>query len=221
MDNLTHPFDSITRLTQNELDQILETAKRIVDENDLVTVMRYVEQLGRVEHATWFTRAHILYLVSQKWDKEMETGFFEWASTAFARAPETIRRMVKIWEFVIAEPGHTQKRLNMILTKPPSGLYYIAEAAEEGQLTEANWRDVELANNKQELREIMLEVRGTQRRGKAARKLMMEPDGTLRTRKGNGPYKTYGRLNVEMMDDPDIAEAIGRTINASGIFRRE
>lgn len=217
---LSHPHDSAIHLEQTDINQILETAKRVVEENDLPTVMRYIESLNRMEQSSWFARAHILYLLSQRWDSEKLGSFYEWSSIQTSRAPETIRRMVKIWEFVIAKPDHSKKRLEMILTKPPSGLYYLAAAAAEGQLTEANWKDAETANNKYELREIMLEVRGEQRRGKAARKLMMEPDGTLRTRKGNGPYKTYGRLNVEI-DDPDIAEAIARTIGGGGIFRRE
>ena len=219
MDNLTHPYDSVIKLSQTDIDQIMDTAERIVTESDLPTIMKYVNGLSRMEQTSWFAKAHILYLVYDRWEEQDNGNFYEWASVAFGRAPETIRRMVEIWGEVIAKPKHTKKRLALLLTKPPSGLYYIKQAAEEGQLTEANWKDVELANNKQELREIMLEVRGPQRKGKTARKLMMEDDGILRTRKGNQAYKIFGRLNVEMENDPDIAEAIKRVINASGIFR--
>ena len=216
---LSHPFDSVTKLSAEDINQILETSERIVAENDLPGIMRYVNRLSAVEQMTWWSRAHILYLVYDKWEPLDDGNFFEWAAAAFGRAPETIRRMVEIWAEVIAKPRHNKRRLALLLTKPPSGLYYVKAAAEEGQLTEDNWKEIETAATKQDFRDIMIQVRGPQRKGKTARKLMMEDDGTLRTRKGNQAYKIFGRLNVEMENDPDVAEAIRRVINAAGIFR--
>jgi hypothetical protein len=127
--------------------------------------------------------------------------------------------MVETWEWVIEKPGHSKKRLAMILSKPPSGLWYVKAASKEGQLGEPEWKRIELANNKQELREIMLEVRGEYRRGKDALKVMIEEDGILKARKGNKAYVYIGRLNVDL-PDPVAIEAIERIVNSAGIFRR-
>ena len=218
MDNLTaHPFDSAIRLEQTDLDQILDTAERVVALG-IPEALRYLEGLGRLEQATWFSRAHTLFLLSKSWNEDEYGEFYEFMHIKLGKSPETTRRMVEIWEWVIDKPKHSKKRLAMLLTKPPSGLWYVKAAAKEGQLTEAHWQQIEKAPNKQELRAIMLEVRGEYRRGKNALRIMMEDDGTLKARKG-GAYTIVGRLNVEL-DDEIVIEAIERIINSSGVFRR-
>ena len=218
MDNLTHPHDAAIRLEQTELDQILTMAEQIAAQG-VPTALHYLEGLGRVEQATWFARAHVLYLLHNTWNKDEYGEFYKFVSISLGKSPETTRRMVEIWEWVIEKPRHTKRRLALLLTKPPSGLWYVKQAAKEGQLGEPEWKQIETAHNKQELRQIMLDVRGAYRRGKDALKIMIEEDGILKARKGNKAYAYVGRLNVEM-EDPVVVEAIERIINSSGVFRR-
>ena len=219
MEELTaHPHDSIIRLEQADLDQILETAERIAAQ-DIPTVLNYLDSLNRVGQTTWFAMAHIMYLLSMRWDADKYGEFYETMAIKYGKSAETTRRMVEIWRWVIVEPKHSKKRLAMILSKPPSGLWYVKSASKEGQLGEEEWKRIERAPNKQELRQIMLDVRGEYRRGKDALKIMIEEDGILKARKGNKAYAYVGRLNVEM-EDPVVVEAIERIINSSGVFRR-
>ena len=213
-----HPFDSIVNLQKPDIDQILETAEKIVAENDTLETLRYVEGLGRIEQVAWFARAHILYLLLQKWDTKQYGEFYEYIHIGTGKSPETTRRMVEIWEWVIVKPKHSKRRRNLLLTKPASGLWYLKQASKEGQLGESEWKQIELANNKQELRAIMLEVRGEYRRGKDALKIMIEEDGILKARR-TGDFVYVGRLNVDI-EDPIVTEAIERIVNSSGIFRR-
>jgi hypothetical protein len=218
VDNLTHPHDSVVRLNQEELDQILIKAETVVAQG-VQTALVYLEGLGRLEQATWFSRAHVLYLLHSTWDEKMWGEFYDYVSVTTGKSPETTRRMVEIWEWVIEKPKHSKRRLTLLLTKPPSGLWYVKQAAKEGQLGEPEWKQIETAHNKQELRQIMLDVRGEYRRGKDALKIMMEEDGILKARKGNKAYAYVGRLNVDV-DDPIVTEAIERILNSAGIFRR-
>ena len=217
MDNLTHPHDSVIRLEQQELDMIMDNVETMA--KDVPKSLVYLEGLGRLEQATWFSRAHLLFLLSKTWDTDAYGEFYEYIHVKLGRSPETTRRMVEIWEWVIEKPKHSKRRLAMLLTKPPSGLWYVKQAAKEGQLGEPEWKLIETAHNKQELRQIMLDVRGEYRRGKDALKVMIEEDGILKARKGNKAYVYIGRLNVDL-PDPVVIEAIERIVNSAGIFRR-
>ena len=213
----THPHDAVVRLTELELTQIFDQVTKIVNGGSLAGALELGDSLVRYQQASGFAFAHLLYELNGIWAKDED--FVEYAAIRFGKAPETIRRNIEIWQWVMVEPKHSRKRLELLATKPFSGLWYLKQAAKEGQLGEPEWKQIETAHNKQELRAIMLEVRGAYRRGKDALRIMMEEDGILKARKGNKAYVYVGRLNVEM-EDQVVIEAIERIQNAAGIFRR-
>ena len=166
----------------------------------------------------------MLYEARKAWTKppfEYGEDFYEFMSERMGKGAETLRRMVEIWTWVIEKPKHSKARLNKIFQLPPSGLWYVKQAAKEGQLTEENWKQIETAPNKAELREIMLSVRGPYRRGKGALRIMEEEDGSLVAGMPDQPYRPIGRLNVYLEEEDDIVAAANERIrNAAGIFRR-
>jgi len=218
MDELAaHPFDAVVRLTDLELAEIFDRVSQTVVTGTIASALELGDSLVRHQQASGFAFAHLLYELSKIWDPDED--FTEYAAIRFGKAPETVRRNIEIWKWVMVEPQHSRKRLELLATKPFSGLWYLKQASKEGQLTEEHWKQIERAPNKQELRSIMLDVRGEYRRGKDALKLMMEEDGILRARKGNKAYVYVGRLNLDL-PDPVVIEAIERIVNSAGIFRR-
>ena len=212
-----HPHDAVVRLTELELTQIFDQVTKIVNGGSLAGALELGDSLVRYQQASGFAFAHLLYELNGIWAKDED--FVEYAAIRFGKAPETIRRNIEIWQWVMVEPKHSRKRLELLATKPFSGLWYLKQASKEGQLGPKEWQEIERAATKQDLRQIMLDVRGEYRRGKDALKLMLEEDGILKARRGNKAYVYVGRLNVEM-EDPVVIEAIERIINSSGVFRR-
>ena len=225
---LTHRDDSIVALSQKEITQITKDATAVVKDavaaKDFNHILDYLGAIGRAEQASWFARAHVLYEAHKVWHKppfEYDDDFFGFMSERMSKGAETIRRMIETWEWVIERPSHSKARLKRLFQLPPSGLWYIKQAAKEGQLGEKHWKQIETAPHKAELREIMLDVRGAYRRGKGALFLAIDPeDGTLLVSKPGQPSRPFGRLNVHMEDDDElIAAAIERTMNSAHIKR--
>ncbi len=228
MSDLSHPHDSNIRLTSVELTQIKKDSKAIVEDavknQDPEYIFRYLDTLVRFGQAAWFSMAHTLYCARRTWAEsfDSEHDFIQTAAARIGRSPQTILRMVEIWEWVFERPEHKQSRVNRLLQKPPSGLWYIKAASKEGQLTEDDWDAIEKAPNKAELRAIAKGVRGEYGRAKTALKIMIEMEtGTLYIAKGSGEYKVLGHLNTHLQEEDDvIAAGIERVTSASGIFEK-
>lgn len=62
---LTHRHDAIVKLSENEINQITKDAEAVVKgavkAKDFNHVLDYLGAIGRVEQASWFARAHVLY----------------------------------------------------------------------------------------------------------------------------------------------------------------
>ena len=226
MADLSHPHDSNIRLTSVELIQIKKDSKAIVEDaikaNDPEYIFRYLDNLVRFGQAAWFSMAHTLYCARRSWNEHFdhEHDFIQTAAARIGRSPQTILRMVEIWEWVFERPEHKQSRVNRLLQKPPSGLWYIKQASKEGQLDEEHWDAIEKAPNKAELRLIAKGVRGEYGRAKTALKIHLLDDGTIQAARGSGAYHVVGFLNVHLEQENDIiAAAIERIESGSGMFR--
>lgn len=225
-EELSHPHDSNIRLTSVELTQIKKDSKAVVEDavkdNDPEYIFRYLDTLVRFGQAAWFSMAHTLYCARREWASSFdeEHDFIQTAAARIGRSPQTILRMVEIWEWVFERPGHKQSRINRLLAKPPSGLWYIKAASKEGQLDEEDWDAIEKAPNKAELRAIAKGVRGEYGRAKTALKIHLLDDGTIQAARGSGAYEVVGFLNVHLQEESDvIAAAIERIEGGSGMFR--
>ena len=220
-----HPFDAVIRLSENDINKIGpridERVKDAAKKKNISLVIGWAEDMIAVGQVAWMSMAHLVYETNKRWEEfGIDDDFSTFMGFHLNRSPQTINRMFEIWRFVFEVPKHSKQRFNMLLSKPPSGLWQIKQCAKEGLLTEDDWQDIELAPNKDALSEVRKRVRGIRGRGKDALKVMMEADGTLKARR-KGRYENVGFLNVNMVNEsPIIQQAIERIINSSGIFRR-
>lgn len=221
---MEHSLDSVQALSQGHIDMITKDVNLVIQDalksGDPEVVFNYGKRLNETGQAVWVAVAHLVYEMNKLWGKEFKSddNFITVAAVRWNKSPETIRRYVEIWEWVIAKPNHSSKRLAQILSKPMQGLWYIKQAAREGQLVESDWEAISKAPNISSLREIGQRVRGEVGRAVDSLKIMMEDDGTIKARR-KGAYKVVGWLNLDSGEEV-VEEAIERISNKSGVFRR-
>ena len=221
---MDHQLDSVQAITKSRLESLTRDVKLVVEDSvkhkDPEIAFSYGQKLHESGQALWVAIASLTYEMKVRWQKEFESDddFISIASTKWNKAPETIRRYVEIWQWVIEKPGHGDARLLELLSKPMQGLWYIKQAAREGQIVESDWEEISKAPNISTLREIGKRIRGEVGRAKDSLKIMMEDDGTLKARR-KGAYEVVGHLNMD--DDSTVVQsAIERLQNKAGIFRR-
>ena len=222
---MEHPHDAVQAITKERFNSVKRDVDLVVQDavkhKDPEIALSYGAKLHESGQALWIAIAALTYEMKLRWKKEFESDddFTIVASARWNKAPETIRRYVEIWEWVIQKPGHPADRLLALLSKPMQGLWYVKQAAREGQITEPVWREIAKAPDISSLREIGRRVRGGDvGRAKDALKIMLESDGTIKARR-KGVYEVVGYLNLEE-DSAVVQSAIERIQNRSGIFRR-
>ena len=221
---MQHPLDAVQAITKSrfvsvkrDVDLVIEDA---VKHKDPEIALNYGAKLHESGQALWIAIASLTYEMRQRWNKEFKSDddFITVASARWNKAPETIRRYVEIWEWVLQKPAHPLPRLLLLLSKPMQGLWYIKQAAREGQITGPIWDEISQAPDISSLREIAKRVRGDVGRAKDALKIMLEPDGTIKARR-KGAYEVVGYLNLKE-DSSVVQAAVERIQNRAGLFRR-
>ena len=222
---MQHPLDAVQAITKSRFDSVKRDVDLVIEDavkhKDPEIALNYGAKLHESGQALWIAIASLTYEMRQRWNKEFKSDddFITVASARWNKAPETIRRYVEIWEWVIQKPGHEISRLLALLSKPMQGLWYIKQAAREGQISESTWSEIARAPDISTLREIGKRARGGDvGRAKDALKIMLESDGTIKARR-KGAYEVVGYLNLKE-DSPVVQAAVERIQNRAGLFRR-
>lgn len=221
---MDHQHDAVQAITKERLDSVTRDVKLVIDDaikhKDPEIAFVYGQNLHESGQALWIAVASLTYEMKLLWKEKFKSDddFIAVASTRWNKAPETIRRYTEIWEWVIQKPVHSTERLLSILSKPAQGLWYVKQAAREGQIVEADWEEISKAPNISSLRDIGKRIRGEVGRAKDSLKIMLEDDGTLKARR-KGAYEVVGYLNIN--DESVVVQsAIERIQNRAGVFRR-
>ena len=222
---MEHALDAVQMITKSRFDSVKRDVDLVIEDavkhKDPEIALSYGAKLHESGQALWIAIASLTYEMKLRWGKDFKSDddFITVASARWNKGPETIRRYVEIWEWVIQKPGHPTERFLALLAKPAQGLWYIKQAAREGQINESTWSEISKAPDIATLREIGKRVRGGDvGRAKDALKIMLESDGTIKARR-KGAYEVVGYLNLEE-DSTVVQSAIERIQNRSGIFRR-
>jgi hypothetical protein len=234
---MTLAHDAVIKITKDDM-KTFEEAKKVAEyaifNRNPSLGFQYVREKKRSMQMNAWESALILWEMEREWKEggafESADDFLQVAHEETGYARDSIRRLLKTWEEMIAAPKyqledgevvikeHGAKRRKRILGHAAGTAYLLSSAAREGEMTEAYWEEFELAPDQATVREIRQNIRGDQTSSSSALKLMMEPDGTLKVRR-KGPYKVWGMVNVHLRDDPDIDAAINR-LEKIGVFER-
>lgn len=200
------------------VDAIIENAEIIGDPSEALDAGIV---LVSAQQVSWLTLAKLIYELNERWGDVFESDhdFLTVASARWNKSTQYIQRLLEIWTWVIVAPKHKKKRLKILYSKPYGAMRQLVGLCRAGQMTEKLWKEVETAVTQQEIKQLREDVRGITGGAAHALRIMMENDGTLKVRKGEGEYKVCGVLSIEI-DDEDVRAAIDRILREAGIFRR-
>jgi hypothetical protein len=175
-------------------------------------------QLRNVGHVAGLALAKLLSEAKKVWslfnsDDDLATV----VQYEMGISDQTFSKYTDAWENVINHPTVVsdptlQKRL---MGQPIGGLLLCRSAAREGQLGLDEWEALANAPNVEMMKEIIRDVRGIQTSGHAAFVYVLEPDGTVKGRKGKGAYKNVAFVN---RDDDEITQVFVGRLEKIGVM---
>jgi len=206
------PYDEVKKAmsvvgTWQRPDQIVTLINDIKREVQIKGVMT-----ARLMHALW-----------ENWDwaqeeHGIEDEFVDYIEAETGYSPHTTRKYVNMWHSIFNNDAIPEEIRTTLMGKPIKTLLLLPAAASEGQLDD-KWEEIIDAPSKNDVQQIIREVRGTVTSSGQAIVIVLERDGTLKAKKGNGHYAALGYLNPEAPGEAAQA-AFNRIITAAGVVRK-
>ena len=196
-----------------QLDKVDLVVEKALTVGDPTVAWSHVYGLRRGGELAGRAIAKTLFEMHQRWDIfSTDDDFVDAASAGTGFSPQTIRKGMDYWEFVLRP--HPE-----LIGLPVGALHLIAPAAKSGELEAEDWEELRTAPDKEAVREIIRRKRGAKTSSGITLVVMLERDGTLKARKGSGPYVSFGYFNIEA-DDLIAKQAIARVCRVAGIIAR-
>jgi len=215
-------LDQVVMLTPAEreaVNRVDEVMSKTLAKGDPSVALRYIYSLRRNGMITGLSTAKALYGLYSNWTSFATSDAFEDAvlkETGYA--PATTRKYVGIWGALFANEAISDDIKNALMCKPMESLLLLKSAAEEGELEEADWKEVIDAHDKSGIRDVVRRVRGLHTSAANALVILWERDGRLRARRGEGRYEECGFLPKSAVGV--AADAVRRIVDAAGIVER-
>lgn len=179
----------------------------------------YAQKVSGISLAMFFSE------VEDRWDwLDGEYDDFEdYVYNRLNYSTQTVRKYIALWREIFLNPTVSEGQKEILYGFPMRRLLLIVPAAKEGSLERDHWKQIVAASTDNEIREIILEVRGEQKSASNALRIYLgskgKTRGQLSVRRGSSGKKTViGYLNVDS-DDKDTLQAIARLMNSAGIVQ--
>ena len=154
--------------------------------------------------------AKLLYELALVWDKFDTDDSVEVAvDKAGIAARDTFMKYVSVYQYILLE--HPE-----LAGLPIEGLIKITAAARENQLTDEDWKELELAPNIAAIIKIRNRVRGIQTSGHSALTGWIDAEGYVYCRKGGGEIFSVTFLPIKS-DNPVVRAFAESMVAARGI----
>ena len=167
--------------------------------------------------------AKLMYSLWANWDIAqanwgIEDEFVDYIEAETGYSPHTTRKYVNMWHSIFNNDAIPEEIRTTLMGKPIKTLLLLPAAASEGQLDD-KWEEIIDAPSKNDVQQIIREVRGQATSSGQAIVIVLERDGTLKAKKGNGHYAAFGYLNPDVPGEAAQA-AFNRIITAAGVVRK-
>lgn len=212
---LMSPLD-ITPADQEIFHQVDEAIIESLEERNPTPALQFGLSLRKTMQLRGLALAKLLAKIHMNWyEFDVDDSPFNVIETEMGVPKSTAQPYIRTWNALenAAMEEATRERL---YGKPIEWLYLLTGAAREGQM-DGHWEEAAEAGSKQEVQELVRELRGEQTSAKVAVTIFLDEDGTLKARRGKGRFVPFGYINLDA--EGEIAEiAINRIVRAAGII---
>jgi len=219
MSEIAHPHDTALPMTDVDL-QIFDRVDTVLEEalegNNPMLIFRFGMALRKAAQTSGLGLAKLLYDGRQIWDEfDSDDDFATVAKTQMGISDETYNKYIRVWEFVINHPYliNDHHLRGAVMRQPIRGLILLTAAAREDQLEPKHWEQIAKAPNVAAIREIVSEVRGYRTSAKSRLTIMIQKDGVIRVRIGEGNFENKGLIK---RDGSPESEALLARMESAG-----
>ena len=221
---MSEAHDSLIPIYSKEMDLIYKSVDDVMDKANLMgpdIALEYGLQLRAEGQVRGYALAHLLWRLREQWKSFPTDDDFEdavWKKLGYST--DTTYRYIHIWDNIFANDKVPASVKPHLLGMPINTTYALIHSARQGDLTDADWEEVENATDKQAIDDIIHKATGKEKKENPNMLvIMLEKDGRLRCRKGQEKYEDFGYLNLEKETDA-VKAAIDRLMNKGGVIRR-
>lgn len=205
------------------LGQVDEVIQQSIIQADPSYAFNFGRALWKDGHLKGLALAKFLAKLGQQWHLfsmgDVEERFEDAVSSEIGISPQTVRKYSAMWENLFENEDIPIEYRQMLYGKPIKSLLLLNAVARDGE--GVDWREVANASTGNEIRDIVKTARGEQTSSKNALYLRLNRFGSLEVQRGfEGEVKSFGYLDVDKQDDPDIKAAITRLVERGGILWR-
>lgn len=218
-------IDGEVRLTKTDL-SYLDTVEQAIGEaikhGDATIAVNFMDKMRKVAQLQGIGLAMMLSRLEESWESVfvpsgMGDDFFDFIYDRLGYTRQTSKKYIRMWRAVFENTSIPKPLRDKLKSKGIDTLLLLTATAQDGDFEENDWKEVAVAPNKQEVRDLIRKKRGERTSSGSAKTIILERDGTLKAQV-DGDWIEIGWLN--MNSESAGMEAIDRIVRAAGIVER-
>lgn len=215
-------LDQVMVLDDKELEATMDQVDKAIDgamQAGPDVAIGYGRRLRSSGQTCAIALSRLLYLLKERWESFPTDDTFEDAVLkGMGLSQQTVDKYIRVWQRVFENETIGINDKIRLMGKPMNSLLAISAAAGEGQLDEDTVEEIINAHDTAAVKEIVRRVRGIKTSATNSLTILLERDGRLRAKRGDGRYHEFGSL----IDSGDqvVRDAIERIVRTAGIQRR-
>jgi hypothetical protein len=215
LDTAIVPGSDSENMVFDQVDQVIEQA--LLRGPDIA--MQWGYQLRQGGQTRALAIAHLLYELEAHWESFPTDDTFEDAVfKGMGLSKQTTLKYVRVWKRIFASDKVLDGTKTLLLGKPIDSLLAVSAAAADGQIDEDQWDEIVSAPDTATVKGIVRSIRGRQTSSTTALTYMLDRDGALKYKRGNGHYKQIGV--IPPTEDEDASDAIDSLMRRAGVVVR-
>ena len=221
MNELGHSYD--TAMPMEELDYAIlgrvdDIIGEAIDTRNPMLIFGFGVALRKAAQSSGLGLAKLLATGRDNWHKfKSDDDFATVAKWEMGISDDTYNKYTRVWDHVVNSlylSKHDDIR-NAIMAKPIRGLILLTAAAREDELRAEHWQILAKAPNVDAMRDVIREVRGWQTSSGSRLSLILQSDGQIRGRLGDGSYEVRGQIK---RDNTKLGQAIEARLERAGFM---
>lgn len=218
-------IDGEVRLTKTDLgylDTVEQAIGEAIKHGDATIAVNFMDKMRKVAQLQGIGLAMMLSRLEESWESVfvpsgMGDDFFDFIYDRLGYTRQTSKKYIRMWRAVFENTSIPKPLRDKLKSKGIDTLLLLTATAQDGDFEENDWKEVAVAPNKQEVRDLIRKKRGERTSSGSAKTIILERDGTLKAQV-DGDWIEIGWLN--MNSESAGMEAIDRIVRAAGIVER-
>ena len=217
------PMTQMDRL-QKTFSKVNEVIEEAVAQQDPEIAFALADDLVFAQKMSGLSLAMFLSEMEDRWFmfEDKYDNFEDMVYVRLGKSKQTVKKYIGVWREIFLNQKITDKQKEVLFGFPIKRLLLLVPAVREGSITKSEWGRVTGSTTDNEVREIILEVRGEQKSASNALRIFVNTRGATRGRLScrvgsEGKKIPIGHIQLDS-EDEQVQKAVARILNSAGVI---